>query len=551
MTPGADPEPAADEATLTVDAVRWRAILRTARDAIVCIDRGGRIAVFNPAAEQMFGYAHAEILGEPLQMLMTAPDRERHDEYVRDYERTRVPKAIGRIRRLQARRKSGEVFPIELSLSEAHLGDETLYSAIIRDATEQMRAEAIIASRIRQQAVVADLGLRALAGVPLPALMSDAARLVAETLDVTYCEILELLPDGSALRLVAGVGWADGLVGHALVPAGPDSQAGYTLARREPVRVEDLRTEHRFATPELLATHGIVSGTSVVIHGRREPYGVLGAHCSAPRHFDPDDTHFLQGVANVLATAIERRTADEEAHGLRELARQRAHLADLGAIAAQVVHDIGNPAAALSLQAELLLRRAGRDDPPSRDAISTAVGRIVGEVRRLDKIVNDFKDFARQQRLDRTVIDVRRLIEDVAALWRPVAHQQAIALDVDVPGNVPSISADEGKLRRVLDNLLKNAVEAMNGAAGRIHIQVCEPAPGKLRISVRDSGVGIRPDLQVFRLFETTKPGGTGLGLAVAKQIAIAHGGDLGVERLDPNGTIFHLDVPLEAPGRP
>jgi PAS domain S-box-containing protein len=122
---------------------------------------------------------------------------------------------------------------------------------------------------------------------------------------------LELLPDGTALRLQAGVGWKDGSLGSATVGAGTDSQAGYTLRANEPVIVEDLRTETRFTGPPLLHDHRVVSGLSVIIQGQGRPFGVLGAHSTSRRTFTQDDVHFLQAVANVLGTAIERRRAEE------------------------------------------------------------------------------------------------------------------------------------------------------------------------------------------------------------------------------------------------
>ena len=176
--------------------------------------------------------------------------------------------------------------------------------------------EEMVKDRARQQATVAGLGQRALAGTEMSTLMNDAVVLVAQALDVEFCKVLELLPDGTALLLRAGVGWKDGSVGHATVGAGADSQAGYTLLSNEPVTVDDLRTETRFSGPPLLRNHGVVSGMSVIIPGADRPFGVLGAHTTRRRTFTTDDSHFLQAVANVLAAAIERKRAEEE---LREM----------------------------------------------------------------------------------------------------------------------------------------------------------------------------------------------------------------------------------------
>ena len=166
-------------------------------------------------------------------------------------------------------------------------------------------------ARLRQQAAVAELGQRALVGTDLPTLMADAVRLVARTLDVEYCKILEVLPDRGVLLLRAGAGWKPGYVGQVTVAGGRDSQAGFTLLSSQPVIVEDLRTERRFSGPPLLIEHGVVSGLSVVIHGRGTPFGVLGAHTAWRRTFTRDDVHFMQAVAHIVASAIERARAEE------------------------------------------------------------------------------------------------------------------------------------------------------------------------------------------------------------------------------------------------
>jgi GAF domain-containing protein len=118
---------------------------------------------------------------------------------------------------------------------------------------------------------------------------------------------VEILPGGDELRLWAGVGWEEGLVGRATVKAGFESQVGYALLVNEPLIVEDLATETRFRPPPVLHEHGLVSGMSVVIHGRYGPVGVLGAYTRSRRFFSEEDANFMQAVANVLATAIERQ----------------------------------------------------------------------------------------------------------------------------------------------------------------------------------------------------------------------------------------------------
>lgn len=175
----------------------------------------------------------------------------------------------------------------------------------------RMQARAGLETRARQQGVVAELGQLALAGVSLAELMEEIVVQAARTLNVEFTKILELMPGESLLRLQAGVGWREGLVGQATVEASQNSHAGYTLLSREPIIVEELATETRFVGMPLLHEHGVVSGVSVIIHGQERPFGILTAHATRRRKFSRDDVNFLQALANVLAMAVERKRTEE------------------------------------------------------------------------------------------------------------------------------------------------------------------------------------------------------------------------------------------------
>jgi PAS domain S-box-containing protein len=192
------------------------------------------------------------------------------------------------------------------------------------DITIRRQHEEELRKRASQQAGIAALGQQALAASDPAVFMDEAVGLIAATLDVPYCKILELCPDGQSLILRAGVGWKEGLVGHAIVGAGPDSQAGYTLQLGEPVIVDDLGTETRFSGPPLLHDHHIVSGASVVIQAQNRPYGVLGIHADQRRVFSNDDVRFLEAAAGMLGMALERLQAKADLRRQKEQAEASA-----------------------------------------------------------------------------------------------------------------------------------------------------------------------------------------------------------------------------------
>jgi PAS domain S-box-containing protein len=180
---------------------------------------------------------------------------------------------------------------------------------ILLDVTDHKQALAGLEARERQQAAVADLGLRALAGLPLAALMSEAASAVSQTLGVEFCKVLEFRPEDQSFQARAGTGWGEDI--GATTPPIADPQTEYTLRTGEPVIVEDLRSESRFCPSQSLVCRGAVSGVSAAIRGKNGPLGVLSAHSASRRSFSQDDLNFLQGVANVVAAGIERCRAED------------------------------------------------------------------------------------------------------------------------------------------------------------------------------------------------------------------------------------------------
>src|SRR6266516_2324472 len=173
-----------------------------------------------------------------------------------------------------------------------------------RDARLTLSEERLRAAR--QQEAVAHLGQQALAGAPVAELTDAAVALAARALEVELASLLELRPESRTLLLRAGVGWRAGAVGRTILPADADSHAGYVLRSTGQVVVEDLTSERRFGSSPLLSSHGVVSSLSVLVHGKERPFGILGAHTTRRREFTIHDAHFLQAIANVLATAIDR-----------------------------------------------------------------------------------------------------------------------------------------------------------------------------------------------------------------------------------------------------
>jgi PAS domain S-box-containing protein len=181
-----------------------------------------------------------------------------------------------------------------------------------------IQVEEELKTRLDQQAALAKLSYRALSSSDLSSLMDDTVELVAQTLNAELCKILQLLPDGNNFKLLSGSGWNENLIGRATVSAGVETHVGYTLHTDEPILVDDLTFENRFIGSDLLRSHNVVSGMTVVIPGKEQPFGVLAVHTTQKRLFTHDDATFLRNVSNVLASAIIRFKAEEVMRSSRD-----------------------------------------------------------------------------------------------------------------------------------------------------------------------------------------------------------------------------------------
>ncbi|MGI8928687.1 MAG: ATP-binding protein [Candidatus Limnocylindrales bacterium] len=171
---------------------------------------------------------------------------------------------------------------------------------------------------VAQQEAIAQIGQSALSHESLDALFVEASVLVGRVLGTELVSVLELVSDGSGLKVVTGLGWRPGIVGELVVPTGTGSQAGYTLATGGPLLVADLSTEDRFKVSPVITEHGMSSSMSVRIGEQEKPYGALAAFSDRPARFTPDDANFLQAVANVLAAAVVRFRAQADMRASRD-----------------------------------------------------------------------------------------------------------------------------------------------------------------------------------------------------------------------------------------
>jgi len=287
---------------------QYRTLVEDSPDMIHSLDSEGRITSANTAEMETMGYSTEEYIGKSALDIV-------HPDYLEATKSALAFVLAGQtINKYETAlvTKEGKQIYVEVSATPKTVDGKVVATrAIIRDITERIQNDESLKQNEHRQLVSNKLGLDALAGLQLDELFQKTTELIAETLGVEYCKILELQPDGKAMLLRAGVGWKAGLVGHAVVGTELESQAGYTLKSSHPVIVKDLSAEPRFSGPPLLREHGVISGISVIIGNMDQPWGVLGAHTKTHRDFSEHDINFIQTLANTLALAIERKQTEQ------------------------------------------------------------------------------------------------------------------------------------------------------------------------------------------------------------------------------------------------
>src|SRR5215208_4228655 len=497
---------------------RIQAILESITDTFIALDRQWRFTYLNDRALDHMGREKGEELTR--EGLLGKIFWEEFPELVG----TTLYQELHRVLREQEAVEVEAYFPRSEEWLEVHAyPSEEGVAMYSRDITQPKREQMELETRTRQQAVVAELGLRALANDGLQSLMDDEVASVARTLGVEYVKIVELLPGGEELLMRAGVGWEEGLVGSARESAGLGSQAGYTLLVNEPVIVEDLSTETRFNPPPLVQERGGVSGMTVVIPGREEPFGVLGAHSRSRRTFSEDDVNFLQAVANVLATAIERHETEKKFLEVRETERSRI---------ARDIHD----EALQDLSGALVEARQLQSISESPESAR----RLVRLVATLDRIGQQLRGAIYDLRLEGEQDELfPKLLDSLVELHRGMAPESDIALEVH-DGVLSGPLGERGRqLLRILGEALTNVRRHSGASHVRVGVGITEE---KLWAEVVDDGRGF----DATEGSEEAASATGGLGIRGMRERARAVGGDLQIESDPETGTKVRFEMALE-----
>jgi signal transduction histidine kinase len=251
-------------------------------------------------------------------------------------------------------------------------------------------------------------------------------------------------------------------------------------------------------------------------------------------------------IAAVAAgAAFYLRHTRRQAEDLEERIHKAENLAFIGTLAGGLAHEIRNPLSTLNINLQLLKEDW---DNPITSKEQRGVKRIEGllrESRRLEQILSDFLRFAGRYQLQREPRNVNAVIEEILDFMGPEARQRRIAVRKELDAAIPLLPLDPDYFKQALINLVRNAQDAMPGG-GDLTVRTHRNKRA-VQIDVIDTGVGIPPENldKIFQVYFTTKAGGSGLGLKIAKRIVEEHDGTMEVASAPGRGARFSIHLPM------
>jgi signal transduction histidine kinase len=217
----------------------------------------------------------------------------------------------------------------------------------------------------------------------------------------------------------------------------------------------------------------------------------------------------------------------------------------LGELTASIAHEVNQPLSGIVSNGSACLRwLAG--DPPNVEEVREAVGDMVRDGKRAGAIIIRLRSLYKKDPPQRTLVDVNDTIGELIVMLRGEANRFGVSMRTDLATDLPKVTADRVQLQQVLMNLLLNAIEAMKETGGVLTVKSQRDQNDRVLVSVSDTGVGLPAEKadQIFNAFFTTKPQGSGMGLAISRSIVESHGGRLWATPNDGRGASFHFTLP-------
>ena len=524
----------------------FRTLFAAYPDALIVADAQGTIVLANPSAATLFGFDVDELVGLPIDALVPDAVRPRHAAYREVFARAPKARPMGKQTDLVARRKDGSEVVVEIALSPLQDHGHPLVVAAVRDIGAYPRMKQAL-QRAHYSERLAQVGRLAVDERDPQIVLDEVPVVAADALELDVALVYLLEPNGLEMRIASVAGEMPGEAVGDVVPNRPDTSLGFVLATGRSLTVSDYALETRFKVPQTYLDAGLTSALAVPISDRGRIIGVLALRSRARRVFGDDEARFVESLANLLASSLQRTQSEE--------ALQHAQrLESVGQLTGGIAHDFNNLLTVIQGNLQVLGDLPEVTCGSARELVEAA-GRAT---KRGAELTSKLLAFSRRQVLKPTSVHAGGMLESLANLLNRTLDQR-IRIEVDVPEGL-ELLADPGQLESALLNIAINARDAMPaGGTLRFSAEACAGLPAGVglpidgddefvQIAVTDTGAGMSDDVKERALepfFTTKEPGrGTGLGLSTVYGFVTQSKGAITLESELDHGTRVTLYLP-------
>jgi PAS domain S-box-containing protein len=526
-------------------------VLANAPDAIVTLDVDHRVLEWNPGAEQLFGYAKAEALGQNIDDLITGSDPEIYQEATGFTERVLSGIEVPPTESIRYC-KDGRAVDVILAGSPIYAEGALVGSVVVyTDITQRREAERELEQRTAQLEALRQVSLELTAQLDLEALLRSIASRAVQLVEGKAGGFYLYRPVRDVLEFVMSIGPNPAPIGTYLEKG--EGLSGRVWEQGHSITVDDYRTwEHRAVAYRGLPFTAVIGAP---VRWGDEFLGVLNITADPPRVFSAQDAELLSLFATQAAIAIRNAQLYEEVRlRAEELAQAFSKLQELDRLKSQFVqnvsHEFRSPLSLIRGYADLLENGALGELQPEQEKPVAVIAR---RSRMLSDLVQDITLILEAEVNPPTATPVamdelaRAAVED----FQIVAQENDITLKQDIPPSLPPVSGSVHYMRRVLDNLIGNAIK-FTPEGGEILVRIALEEDG-VTLVVEDTGIGIAPEQQeqifdrFYQVDGSTKRryGGVGLGLALVKELVETYGGQVSVDSVLGQGSSFHVSLPV------